>query len=335
MDSSIQLTQLGEGAQGRGRSGAARHLRAQRRGHGRDDGAAVGRADPAGHARAARRADQSGNEHGRAASTAATSSLYGQATQYALTGGLTTAGTMLAQGNFSWDLLAKGITSSALGADGQHLNTALPRVGDPPRASSPYSDPPPPSSPNGPNHAPNHAPDAAAASTSPGPARSADPAVDPGAVPSSALSPDPSPGARMTDAGSWHLAEPDAPRPGHRPSGPGRASRPRRHSRRDEGASRTGSGWDTRPRAGARRRRGTVAAPPATRSNPRLRPRASPAPPRPGAPPSRRPMVARGGRATCRPAARRAVTRRCRRRERGAVRAVRQYVRGRSASRPP
>ena len=86
--------------------------------------------------------------------SAATSSLYGQATQYALTGGLTTAGTMLAQGNFSWDLLAKGITSSALGADGQHLNTALPRVGDPPRASSPYADPPPPSSPDGPNHAP-------------------------------------------------------------------------------------------------------------------------------------------------------------------------------------
>ena len=144
---------------------------------------AVGRADPAGHA--ALRAGLTRAEMSTAERllSAATSSLYGQATQYALTGGLTTAGTMLAQGNFSWDLLAKGITSSALGADGQHLNTALPRVGDPPRASSPYSDPPPPSSPNGPNHAPNHAPDAAAASTSPGPARSADPAVDPGAVP--------------------------------------------------------------------------------------------------------------------------------------------------------
>lgn len=129
--------------------------------------------------------------------SAATSSLYGQATQYALTGGLTTAGTMLAQGNFSWDLLAKGVTSSALGADGQHLNTALPRAADPPRASSPYSDPPP-SSPNG----PNHAPDAAAASTSPGPGRSADPAVDPRAASSPTLSPDPSPGARMTDADS-------------------------------------------------------------------------------------------------------------------------------------
>ncbi|MEV5325682.1 proline-rich domain-containing protein [Nonomuraea sp. N2-4H] len=56
---------------------------------------------------------------------AAHSSLYGQAAQYAVTGGLTTAGTMLAQGNFSWEMLAKGITSSALGADGQHLVTSL------------------------------------------------------------------------------------------------------------------------------------------------------------------------------------------------------------------
>ncbi|WP_157250338.1 hypothetical protein [Nonomuraea typhae] len=52
---------------------------------------------------------------------AASSSIYGQAAQYALTGGLTTAGTLLAEGNFTWDALAKGITSSALGADGQHL----------------------------------------------------------------------------------------------------------------------------------------------------------------------------------------------------------------------
>ncbi|SEL92369.1 hypothetical protein [Nonomuraea pusilla] len=58
--------------------------------------------------------------------SAASSSLYGQAGQYAVTGGITTAGTMLAQGNFSWDMLAKGITSSALGADGQHLTTSLP-----------------------------------------------------------------------------------------------------------------------------------------------------------------------------------------------------------------
>ncbi|MGN9780986.1 hypothetical protein ACTMTF_06125 [Nonomuraea sp. ZG12] len=63
---------------------------------------------------------------------AATSSLHGQAAQDALTGGLTTAGTMLAQGDFSWELLAKGMTSSALGADGQHLTTTLPRGGDPP-----------------------------------------------------------------------------------------------------------------------------------------------------------------------------------------------------------
>ncbi|MEU5861897.1 hypothetical protein ABZ815_12025 [Nonomuraea sp. NPDC047529] len=57
---------------------------------------------------------------------AAHSSLYGQAGQFALAGGITTAGTMMVQGNFSWDLLAKGITSSALGADGQHLASPLP-----------------------------------------------------------------------------------------------------------------------------------------------------------------------------------------------------------------
>ncbi|WP_433511910.1 zeta toxin family protein [Nonomuraea sp. CA-143628] len=56
---------------------------------------------------------------------AASSSLYGQAAQYAVTGGITTAGAMLAEGDFSWDLLAKGITSSALGADGQHVTTSL------------------------------------------------------------------------------------------------------------------------------------------------------------------------------------------------------------------
>ncbi|MEO3891663.1 hypothetical protein [Nonomuraea sp. B5E05] len=62
--------------------------------------------------------------------SAASSSLYGQAAQYAVTGGLTTAGTMLAQGNFDWDLLAKGVTSSALGADGQHLSAPLPHRSD-------------------------------------------------------------------------------------------------------------------------------------------------------------------------------------------------------------
>lgn len=74
---------------------------------------------------------------------AATSSLYGQAAQYAVTGGITTAGIMLAQGNFSWDLLAKGITSSALGADGQHLLTTLPHGGDgsQPRPPSPSGEP--------------------------------------------------------------------------------------------------------------------------------------------------------------------------------------------------
>jgi hypothetical protein len=60
---------------------------------------------------------------------AASSSIYGQAGQFALTGGITTAGSLLAEGNFSWEMLAKGVTSSALGADGQHLASALPRTG--------------------------------------------------------------------------------------------------------------------------------------------------------------------------------------------------------------
>ncbi|GAA0925131.1 hypothetical protein GCM10009560_26400 [Nonomuraea longicatena] len=60
---------------------------------------------------------------------AASSSIYGQAGQFALTGGITTAGSLLAEGNFSWEMLAKGVTSSALGADGQHLAGALPRTG--------------------------------------------------------------------------------------------------------------------------------------------------------------------------------------------------------------
>ncbi|MFC4012671.1 hypothetical protein ACFOY2_35940 [Nonomuraea purpurea] len=93
---------------------------------------------------------------------AAHSSLYGQAAQFAVTGGITTAGTMLAQGNFSWDLLAKGITSSALGADGQHLAAPVPRGADgspPPHPTSPSADPSPsgrpPSSPDaGPARAP-------------------------------------------------------------------------------------------------------------------------------------------------------------------------------------
>lgn len=68
---------------------------------------------------------------------AARSSLYGQAAQYALTGGITTAGVMLAEGNFSWEMLAKGITSSALGADGQHLTTTLPRPHGSPAADGP------------------------------------------------------------------------------------------------------------------------------------------------------------------------------------------------------
>lgn len=45
---------------------------------------------------------------------AAHSSLYGQAAQFAVAGGLTTAGDMLIRGDFDWETLAKGITSSAL-----------------------------------------------------------------------------------------------------------------------------------------------------------------------------------------------------------------------------
>ncbi|MFG2071657.1 WXG100-like domain-containing protein [Nonomuraea maritima] len=99
---------------------------------------------------------------------AAHSSLYGQAAQYAVTGGLTTAGTMLAQGNFSWEMLAKGITSSALGADGQHLVTS-PHGGGPggqggpmpgtslasapdPRPSGPHEPGSQPSGPQGASH---------------------------------------------------------------------------------------------------------------------------------------------------------------------------------------
>ncbi|MEU1727495.1 hypothetical protein [Nonomuraea sp. NPDC005692] len=87
---------------------------------------------------------------------AAHSSLYGQAGQFALTGGITTAGSLLAHGNFSWDLLAKGITSSALGADGQHLASPLPHGADGPSAphSSSSSGRPPAGPDGGPGHGP-------------------------------------------------------------------------------------------------------------------------------------------------------------------------------------
>ncbi|WP_406312850.1 hypothetical protein OHA77_30560 [Streptosporangium sp. NBC_01639] len=93
---------------------------------------------------------------------AATSSLFGQAVQYALTGGLTTAGGMFISGDFDWDLLAKAVTSSALGADGQHFTTTLPHGSPPhggppppPGSSPPPGGPPPPpsaSTPGGPPH---------------------------------------------------------------------------------------------------------------------------------------------------------------------------------------
>ncbi|MFI7053692.1 ADP-ribosyltransferase [Streptosporangium canum] len=84
----------------------------------------------------------------------ASSSFYGQAAQYAVTGGITTAGSLLANGDFSWDLLAKGITSSALGADGQHLAAPITHGGGtPPAHLAPFlpgSDPPAgPGSPSG------------------------------------------------------------------------------------------------------------------------------------------------------------------------------------------
>ncbi|WP_406317268.1 hypothetical protein OHA77_08525 [Streptosporangium sp. NBC_01639] len=78
---------------------------------------------------------------------AATSSLYGQAAQYALTGGITTAGSMIISGDFDWDLLAKAVTSSALGADGQHFTTTLPHGSPPPPGSSPPPGSPPPGGP--------------------------------------------------------------------------------------------------------------------------------------------------------------------------------------------
>lgn len=66
------------------------------------------------------RAEMTGTERLLAAST---HSIYGQAAQYAVTGGVVTAADMLIEGRFDWEMLAKGVTSSALGADGQHLVT--------------------------------------------------------------------------------------------------------------------------------------------------------------------------------------------------------------------
>ncbi|MBX6168241.1 MAG: hypothetical protein IRY84_11470, partial [Thermobispora bispora] len=59
----------------------------------------------------------------------------------AVAGGLTTAGDMLIRGDFDWETLAKGITSSALGADGQHLTGAVPHGGAP-RPHSTFDAPP-------------------------------------------------------------------------------------------------------------------------------------------------------------------------------------------------
>ncbi|MEU4229240.1 hypothetical protein AB0F17_33520 [Nonomuraea sp. NPDC026600] len=52
---------------------------------------------------------------------AATHSVYGQAAQYGLAGGLASMATMLYNGDLDWTALGKTVLSSALGADGQHL----------------------------------------------------------------------------------------------------------------------------------------------------------------------------------------------------------------------
>ncbi|TDD06980.1 hypothetical protein E1292_14320 [Nonomuraea deserti] len=68
---------------------------------------------------------------------AATHSLYGQAAQYGLAGGLASLATMLYNGDLDLTTLGKTVLSSALGADGQHLTSpAIPhhwntRIGDP------------------------------------------------------------------------------------------------------------------------------------------------------------------------------------------------------------
>ncbi|GAA2684503.1 WXG100-like domain-containing protein [Nonomuraea recticatena] len=95
---------------------------------------------------------------------AASSSLYGQAAQFALTGGITTAGSLWAHGNFSWDLLAKGITSSALGADGQHGAAGLLHRA-PDSSPSPHPTPPSERSPSGPDAGLNRVPEKPSAET--------------------------------------------------------------------------------------------------------------------------------------------------------------------------
>ncbi|WP_237111203.1 hypothetical protein, partial [Nonomuraea sp. MG754425] len=115
-------------------------------------------------------------------------------------GGITTAGTMLAQGHFDWDLLAKGVTSSALGADGQHLTTTLPRGGDGPTAP-----------PTGPSTA---SPDTPPGGSAPGPDPGPSGAAGPG--PSSAADPG-GPGANRTVSEG---ADPSAVSEGDSPSAP-------------------------------------------------------------------------------------------------------------------
>ncbi|MFC7647387.1 hypothetical protein ACFQX6_47865 [Streptosporangium lutulentum] len=138
---------------------------------------------------------------------AASSSIYGQAAQYAVTGGITTAGTMLAQGNFSWDLLAKGITSSALGADGQHLTAALPTHGG--GTPSPNGDPSPGPF-NGPDPGPFNGPD-------PGPFNGPDPGPFNGPDPGPFNGPDPGPGSSSRPDADSRPNPDQAPRSGADP----------------------------------------------------------------------------------------------------------------------
>ncbi|WP_146104156.1 zeta toxin family protein [Nonomuraea solani] len=147
---------------------------------------------------------------------AASSSLYGQAAQYAVTGGMATAGALLAEGNFSWEMLAKGITSSALGADGQHLTTSLPHGG----------------SANGPSPAGSPPPDGGS-STNGGPSPEGGSSTNGGSSPDGAPSPDGSP---SVDGG---------PSPDGGPPPDGGLS-PDRGSSLDGGASRAADGDGTR-----------------------------------------------------------------------------------------
>lgn len=189
----------------------------------------------------------------------ASSSLYGQAAQYAVTGGITTAGSLLANGDFSWDLLAKGITSSALGADGQHLAAPITHGGGTtpahPAPFLPGSDPPPGSgSPSGSGSDPHAGPGSPSGPGRDATLSQADAPTPEAARPSATHGgPDPSPSAGQSGfpVGGRAHAAPEGqavPNGGARPDG-SQAQRtahpPPAHARTDGGAA--GGG---RPTAG-------------------------------------------------------------------------------------